>query len=81
MVNLLTSSTSGRFEVGVTRPKLNIGSKGNSPGGGKAAIVVAATLGSVGRPINPVKVAAWAIPTSKERPSGNSGVSNPRGRV
>ena len=81
MVNLLTSSTSRGFEVGATRPMLNIGSKGNSPGGAIVAIVVVAILGSVGRPIIPVKVAAWAIPTSKERSSGNSGVSNPRGRV
>ena len=65
----------------MTRPKLNIGSKGNSPGGGIVAIVVVVALGSVGRPISPVKVAAWASPTSSERLSGKSGVSNPKGRV
>ena len=60
---------------------LNIGSKGNSPGGAIVAIVVVVVVGSVGRPISPVRVAAWAIPTSEERSSGNSGVSNPRERV
>ena len=56
---------------------LNIRSEGKSPGGGIVAIFAVVAIGSVGRPSNPVKVAAWASPTSKERLSGKSGVSSP----